>query len=134
MIVALGAVLAVHVPAQALSQNQMSATAVQNPNTIDTQTLPAGLATSAAASVENSGGSASASASIDALGVSSVGMASQIFHFDGRAAQRVNFSVVHAETGADFLPEALFGMTLRLDFELSGTLFMPPPDGGGKPP
>ncbi len=123
--------LVLHGQAQAVALNQMSATAFENTVQTDTQTAGVSLDVPATAAVINDAGYAAASATAVRLTARAASQALQINHMDAMAAQWSSFTFWNTTTNAAYTTADLAGLSLTLEFALTGEVTMPgPPEDG----
>lgn len=123
--------LGLHLPAQAVGLNQMSATAYENTVVTDLQTSGVSLSMPVTAAVSNGDGQAFASATVLQLTTSASSLDVQTNHFDGDAAQFSSFTFWNTATNTAYSAADLSGRSLTLQFSLAGEVTMPgAPEGG----
>lgn len=123
--------LGLHLQAQAVGLNQMSATAFENTVVTDLQTSGVSLSVPVTAAVSNSDGQAFASATVLQLTASANSLDVQTNHFDGDAAQFSSFTFWNTATNTAYSAADLAGRSLTLQFSLTGEVTMPgAPEGG----
>jgi hypothetical protein len=117
--------------AHAVGLNQMSATAFENTVSTDTQTSGVSQTVPVTAAVIDGASHAAASATLLRLTAGADSRDLQTHHFDAIAAQWSSFTFWNTATGAAYSAADLAGLTLTLDFVLSGEVDMPGPPKDG---
>jgi hypothetical protein len=117
--------------AHAVGLNQMAATAFENTVTIDAQTSGVSQSVPVTAAVVNGASYAAASATLLGLSARADSRDLQINHFDAIATQWSSFTLWNTATDAAYTAADLAGLTLTLDFVLSGEVDTPGPPKDG---